>query len=838
MAKLTDQLSTDMNVKPVRSPAAPSRGLATGINAISQALDVFSTTNRRSKAEEAAKASAARAEEEYTHKTTGHRIPYEMLMAEERAKQAAASSGGIDYSSPLEVKTDFSVFDRPSSSMPGDLQAYADESADRLSNVRVAVSQGRLPAISLHSAQNKEFMALASRFPDHVGEMTDYLKKLGVTPSVARETIDEQDSHDNLRESGQKFENDMFEVGAANLNPEEVRTLPRNEVIDYGINQTKVDNRIDRASKRLTMTLQQKDLAQKGKDFAQEDADREIGESLVVSSHNYFNPIKTSIQQSMLEISKLPLPEQEKAFQLWAPKLNQLAENAKAQLNAKAIAAGMSPAKLKEYMELVSKNFDGALEMFGGEFSVAKAKLNALNSLETSLGLKANAAFPVYSYLEKAGMGSLVKEAMAEGILANPAITEPLKKELQGATLELGKTRASTHLTNIAKILKGENTIQSYSPTAARLMMPSLYHTAIKLTADYANGKDVPADTMLNGISNVINAARTLGPGSGLEAWAAATGGAMGRDARRALIKASKDPQHNDMAEAAISGSRASSANAISAMNPHINNYNVGGWSIERKDGRLVSKQVKVKVGGGAGVGAPAYAVNIRGAGSFQLLPQPKNMDIFIKTYNTNLENLVALNDYDPAGAKGATPLEIQKFYAEGAMSKPFDNRAEGIDYDKRLKEQFDIVEKAFDEVPNMNENVTSVVDKPRVMNSEARAAGFKEVPESVKTLGHASAFAKKVNAAGVPSSAMGTYQIVGTTLREFAPKVFGEDWESVPFNAANQDKVAEAIFNERKGTAASLKSTWVSLSLVQAEQVRKMPWSQAKGIIARGESG
>ena len=128
--------------------------------------------------------------------------------------------------------------------------------------------------------------------------------------------------------------------------------------------------------------------------------------------------------------------------------------------------------------------------------------------------------------------------------------------------------------------------------------------------------------------------------------------------------------------------------------------------------------------------------------------------------------------------------------------------------------------------------------DPTRIMNYQARDAGFMAVPDSVKTLGDASDFALQVNRAGVPSSAMGLYQIVGDTMRSYAPKVFGQNWRNIEFNAANQDKLAEAIFNANRGSAQALRSQWVSLSSQQAEQVRRMPWAQARQYIAAGESG
>lgn len=134
--------------------------------------------------------------------------------------------------------------------------------------------------------------------------------------------------------------------------------------------------------------------------------------------------------------------------------------------------------------------------------------------------------------------------------------------------------------------------------------------------------------------------------------------------------------------------------------------------------------------------------------------------------------------------------------------------------------------------------------DPSRSMNYEARASGFNAVPNDVRTLGQASDFALRVNDANrartgeAGSSAMGMYQIVGSTLRSYAPRVFGENWQNVDFTPQNQDRLAQAIFDDNKGSADALRKQWVSLSPAEAERVRQMPWEQAREVIAQKESG
>lgn len=93
------------------------------------------------------------------------------------------------------------------------------------------------------------------------------------------------------------------------------------------------------------------------------------------------------------------------------------------------------------------------------------------------------------------------------------------------------------------------------------------------------------------------------------------------------------------------------------------------------------------------------------------------------------------------------------------------------------------------------------------------------------------------LNGKVVGSSAVGAYQIVGSTMRDVAPAVFGKDWQNTPMTAENQDKLGQYIFEHNK-SASGLQGQWASLTPTTAAQAAGLPWDQAKHIIAEGESG
>lgn len=128
--------------------------------------------------------------------------------------------------------------------------------------------------------------------------------------------------------------------------------------------------------------------------------------------------------------------------------------------------------------------------------------------------------------------------------------------------------------------------------------------------------------------------------------------------------------------------------------------------------------------------------------------------------------------------------------------------------------------------------------DPLSTVNYQARGAGFGSVPASVQTMGDASKYADSINSAGVASSAMGPYQIVGNTRDRLAQQEFGKNWRDVPYSMENETRIATRLFNSVKGDPAALRKQWVSLSPAEAERVSRMSAPDALAIIAQKESG
>ena len=85
-------------------------------------------------------------------------------------------------------------------------------------------------------------------------------------------------------------------------------------------------------------------------------------------------------------------------------------------------------------------------------------------------------------------------------------------------------------------------------------------------------------------------------------------------------------------------------------------------------------------------------------------------------------------------------------------------------------------------------------------------------------------------------TGAVGTYQLVYGTLKEYAPKVLGANWRDKPFTADVQEQIAKAIYDDVKG--GDLKKTWAGLPSNRPGQYANVPWEQVRDKIIQVESG
>jgi hypothetical protein len=85
-------------------------------------------------------------------------------------------------------------------------------------------------------------------------------------------------------------------------------------------------------------------------------------------------------------------------------------------------------------------------------------------------------------------------------------------------------------------------------------------------------------------------------------------------------------------------------------------------------------------------------------------------------------------------------------------------------------------------------------------------------------------------------TGAVGTYQLVYGTLKDYAPKVFGPNWRNQPFTAAAQEQLAKAIYEDVR--SGDLSKTWAGLPSNRPGQYANVPWEQVRDTIISVETG
>lgn len=85
-------------------------------------------------------------------------------------------------------------------------------------------------------------------------------------------------------------------------------------------------------------------------------------------------------------------------------------------------------------------------------------------------------------------------------------------------------------------------------------------------------------------------------------------------------------------------------------------------------------------------------------------------------------------------------------------------------------------------------------------------------------------------------TSAVGAYQLTDQTISNYGPKVLGADWQSQNLGPQQQDKIAEAAFNDNKN--GNLHAIWPTLPSSTPGAYKNMSWNDMRQQIAQPESG
>jgi hypothetical protein len=530
-------------------------------------------------------------------------------------------------------------------------------------------------------------------------------------------------------------------------------------------------------------------------------------------------------------------------------------------------AVGAPPEAIKQVNDFFDAQRTHLETLFTGSLNQNSA---ALRSLQAGLGIDMARALPIYGKISTALGPARANAFISDLTTGNPELGPGILEAARAEMLNFDPTtaRGTMSLARSIAFLEGKEGLQDFTPEQAPRLIRQNTAALDAVQTAVLGGATAQLSGWEQSFGITLEATAELSPATatGESLWRAANTFAT-VDARRVLaMSVRENPEYGN---ALAMASRATAAHVLNVATsvppdsmyrveyyPETRNYRpylpraaYDAWAADQTASRTAGRSIAGAMAGGmlpGGAGAVPTYEEMRSPNNV-----PQDIRQRVGAANNAIQHLVATDQYDE-NVRNLSAIERANLYGAGRTPASMANRGASPTSDSefgRLRDsatqgsqEFLSTVSAAPRVPDTNN--AGGRNPARIMNYEAAEAGFPELPAEVRTLGDVSDFQRRVNRAGVASSAAGTYQIVGQTLRGrndengYAERVFGADWRDVEWTEENQDKIAEAIFNDHKDSAEALSRQWVSLSREEAERVRQMPWAQARRIIAQGESG
>ena len=764
MAELTDRLPlTDGTNRVLDMPATPST-LGAVLGFASDALDGYMNLRReetekrrqRKKDEDAAREQAA-----VFDAIKGHDAAVDLVNQSARGFVAAQQSlntpiataelGPEGVRVPNTVETDTPGVFRVEDIDPS-LQKAASTTGNEIINISAAIDQGRMPPITMRAALSGKFNQLIDQYPDQAEKILDIWKKMGIDTTLFREGKDLGDQLDENREAGQrqaederKFNQGMFELGAKALGETMASgganggPMSREEVTAHGLVVARQAHDFELEQRLMTMQTQRAGLAREERKELEDDRNKSIVSRLNNALYNGTNPVISMVQNIANSILKEPnAARQAEQWQSVGARLHSMIGNQVEQTVQIALQGGFT-GDINGLRTTLTNQFKRVEDLFSGEFSVAQTHLKALQTIQTRLKIEGQQALPIYTTLKDLGFDPATMTGFIEGLSENPELATRLRDEIKGFNTDFGRDRASEHLMQVVRILRGESTLGYMSPSEARNKMPDLYNTTQALAKNYSRGLGGSPDMVMNGIGELSIAANSLTPSSGAAAHIVAVQGILGNNGVKALRKLSQDGGVDDvMATATIQAARAAGAHALNNFQANLARVNAnspyfkvlwdernGSYKIDNSNLRRELSRAKRDVGSLRGAGAGLET----GASQFARLQNakaPEEMTRWVTAANTALNGVIALKDLDPTTPKGSD-LELRNYYGRNITPESLKNQNHPTNVDSEINKQFEAIERTIDE------NLTSANRPVRMRSDPTASPGYKKLAEPIK---------------------------------------------------------------------------------------------------------
>jgi hypothetical protein len=852
MAKLTDTLGTERSGKETMQPVSPGPSLFEGLATLG--TTVLDAQEGAANTREQADAKRRQAEKDALEK--------EKLEASNAAAQSLFNIGSFDPTTLNPVPTDAKLPPPVDSELPGlsvsDERAVAGAGAviSKAATLDTAVQQGRMTRQTYELMIESEIRRLFALYPNQKALVYAAFDKAAIEHPIFSEMRRLEEQEDLEFKAQAKREEEWIDA-AANLEGFSTDTHTREQLMKAGRDALAAKNQGEIARAQADEAREAARFSKEEKKAANEAASLGTYSEYMSTAGIYVSDMVDQVRSLVIN-GEIPPEQLTKIADTLIPNFKSKGMAMIDKWSAEARGKHMSEEHIEKMRKNLTDTLDNVLEDFDPANPVNVLQRNArlYKILETTSQLKGEQMVPLFNMLKRTFGTGPELEAIVQQFFADPKVGVAIGHEMKNFSL-LDDQEQTVRLKTAIAILTDKHTqLRDLTPEQGKQALQDAAQYRARIMGSAVSGTNARAEELaLNATGKIAIAGVDVGFGAPTADLLNVSSLLASDETYKLLKQSARRPENEEMAGLIADSSRAAVQKNLIALSQKGANanpffrivYDIGAREfIIKPTGKKPPN--KFRPGSDMGLGGgfmPGLKEEVKPDKQLEEIRVALNKDLkFLEATSTFEDELplakASLVERALYYAKGEVPAslkakrELDKTPTAAALLSQLDKMWAEADAKLGEIEPIDPQEVIEYETGTPSANT-------RIMNYEAREkTGVAHIPDEIQTLGALVDWGKSlINNQGVDSTASGLYQITQSTYEEFGEAALGKNWRNAPITRETQEAVAEKIFEDAKSKgAAALKKRWVSLTTEEAQRLVKGTWAQARGLIARKESG
>jgi hypothetical protein len=841
MANLSAELqAAGSGASIINEPGGGGSPLATGVGSIARGLDTLGTLFAQRAAGKRQQAAEARSEQEFSWKVEDHNANNAAAQSLNQLNSLASQGGTVATTSdnPIEglnpLNNDLTI--------PDDVLKQVDQGAGQLSRYQTGVEQRKVSPLALNATANKLFNQILNDNPNiGAGALAKAFKDRGVNAFSAYETI--QDDEKAKASAKQDEWKKAYQAGIEN-NPmakeggatdDEVAQAGRIYLHDQAVLQatraSAAEARAQASETRTDTTFTKTQNADDAVGAAQAEISS-AAEGILKQWQQYAvgGPERGSNAGYETQRAKIEAQLPQYFSNLIARTTNRMAAQG---YGGDAIAKVQ--AQLQSY---VKSTYTDPIAQGNAAWA------NATSTITSSFGLRMREAAPLVYQMKALGLDPGQIPELMNAI--DPTVKQRIGAQIQGIMKDglVNDVEKQRLVTSIA-VLKGQANVSELGTTADKRFIMQTAGTYVQQNArNVAAGKGDPEGYMnmkrqtalgasgvnaQSGADTILKATQLLAPDGAIDAGNTLRANKAHHE-EAALLGSAERAAAAHLLPAALSALKGTGQSGTTRFYDLHYEGTTGQYSLQFNQQRWDRANPNQDRGG-------SRSSNYGFTGT-TTQPRPEPSDDakkLLQAVNGNIAFLTKTSSWDDSGPKGNF-REIAAYWGTGRPTSDMQKQQQGkagkgdvmnigntlLDELTHVPEMGTVAKGDYSNVPfdQVHHQITA---KESGGNPDSVVYGLKSPqPLTSMTMGQVHDFQLntlrpqtrgKRGDGDVGSTGVGSYQFESGTLQQNAQEVFGDNWRSTPFTAANQRKVAEHLYNKVRGNRTALSNTWAAFS-------------------------